>query len=250
MRPGNLKGINGLGQIQGQSQSYGPVVNENGQTFLYCAQYKDDYDITCGAGFPIADATFVDNTNPDGTRQSSGKCDKGTHWEITDGKLSIPARSKNSKCRGKFNVTPASGPVKDTDIIDCRSEKHRRYQECRSVFPIGYAEVIEQFGKPRCEYDKTWGFTQDGALWVNDYCRAKFLARPPEAVSRQLPESVPVPEPEPSPEEYIPAPVEFTEPAIDPALLQERESGSTLPLILGGLVIVGGLGFLVYKFKP
>lgn len=65
---------------------------------------------------------------------------------------------------------PAAAQARLQDVV-CESVGNR-FKEC-PVQTGGYAQLVQNISSTRCEFERTWGFDDEG-IWVDQGCRGRF----------------------------------------------------------------------------
>lgn len=116
---------------------------------------------------------------------SETPCIENVSWGVRDGQLWV-----DQGCRAEFLVggraisTTVAGtsPTLGGTAVTCESRDNRLTRCPASTF--GGVRLARQISDSPCVFDRTWGWDTQG-IWVNEGCRAEFIAGTSETLSRR-----------------------------------------------------------------
>jgi len=120
------------------------------------------------------------------TRQvSDTPCIENVSWGVRDGQLWV-----DQGCRAEFLVggraipttVVGTSPALGGTAVTCESRDNRLTRCPASTY--GGVRLARQISDSPCIFDRTWGWDTQG-IWVNEGCRAEFMAGTSETLSRR-----------------------------------------------------------------
>ena len=98
---------------------------------------------------------------------SRTRCVEGRNWGHSPGRLWV-----DGGCRGEF----AEDLRWQSDYNITCSSVDDRYATCRWDGRRGRPQMVEQLSRADCTEGRTWGWREEGVVWVDRGCRARFAA--------------------------------------------------------------------------
>ena len=116
---------------------------------------------------------------------SDTPCIENVSWGVRDGQLWV-----DQGCRAEFLVggraipttVVGTSPALGGTAVTCESRDNRLTRCPASTY--GGVRLARQISDSPCIFDRTWGWDTQG-IWVNEGCRAEFMAGTSETLSRR-----------------------------------------------------------------